>query len=133
MPHTVRKTVHINAPIEKVWAALTNAKAIGAWMGDGSVKSTPRKGGKYSYFGNATTGQYTEYEKPALLEYTWRQHEWPKDWADSVVRWELKADKTGTKIKLAHTQFSNKEERDGHDEGWDVYWLEPMKKWLEAN
>jgi hypothetical protein len=27
----------------------------------------------------------------------------------------------------------NKEERDGHDEGWDIYFLKPMKEWLESN
>jgi hypothetical protein len=36
-------------------------------------------------------------------------------------------------VRLTHDKFPNTEERDSHDEGWDVYWLKPMKEWLEAN
>ncbi len=132
MPNNIRKSIHINAPIEQVWDALTDPKAIGVWMMDTSVKSTRRTGGKFVYFSGATTGQYTEYTKPNKLAYTWRQQEWPKEWADSVVTWKLKADQTGTKVELSHTHFPNQAERDGHDEGWDAYWLGPMKKWLEG-
>jgi hypothetical protein len=49
------------------------------------------------------------------------------------VRWELSAalgDK-GTLVHLTHSQFPNAEERDGHDEGWDDYFLGPMKEWVE--
>ena len=57
---------------------------------------------------------------------------WKKEWADSVVRWELKAKGDSTGVRLTHSKFPNKEERDGHDEGWDMYWLGPMKAWLEG-
>ncbi len=128
----IQKKAHIAAPIEKVWAALTSARAIEGWMG-GPIKSNPRAGGKYAYFGGETTGQYTRVDKPTTLEYTWRQASWQKDWADSRVRWTLKTTKTGTHLQLTHDHFPNQDERDGHAEGWDVYWLEPMKTRLEAN
>ena len=131
MPHTIKKTLHVTASVERVWAALTDPKTISAWMG-GPVKVTLRKGGRYVLFDAATTGKFTEIARPNTLEYTWRQAEWETDWADSVVRWELKADREGTKVKLTHTNFPNKEERDGHAEGWDLYWLGPMKEWLES-
>lgn len=131
MPAQIKKHLTIAAPIQKVWAALTDAKSIGAWMGDDAVKSTLRKGGGYALFGGETTGKFTVIKKPTRLEYTWRQHEWKKEWADSVVRWELKAKGEGTEVRLTHSKFPNQKERDGHDEGWDVYWLKPMKKWLE--
>ncbi len=37
----------------------------------------------------------------------------------------------GTRVHLTHDRFPNVDERDSHDEGWDVYWLSPMKDWLE--
>jgi len=127
----VTKKLTIAAPIEKVWAALTSPKAIAGWMG-GPVIVNPRVGGKYALFGGETTGKFTQIEKPSTLEYTWRQANWPAEWADSRVHWELKPTKTGTQVKLTHDHFPNQDERDGHDEGWDTYWLAPMKEWLET-
>ena len=130
----IEKDVHIAAPIEKVWAALTDPKAIGAWMGDeDSIKVDLKVGGRYRFFGGETTGKLTRIDKPHTLEYTWRQKAWRKDWPDSIVRWELTSKGKGTQVHLVHAQFPNPEERDGHDEGWDSYWLEPMRDWLESS
>ena len=100
-------------------------------MNDPAVKVSLRKGGSYAFFGGAATGAFTLIQKPGRLEYTWRQNEWKKDWADSVVRWALKPGGEGTEVRLVHSGFPNQEERDGHDHGWDAYWLTPMKAWLE--
>jgi uncharacterized protein YndB with AHSA1/START domain len=129
---TVNKTINIAAPREKVWAALTDAETIASWMG-GEVQSDLRPGGKYVYFEGATTGRYTVVEKPSRLEYTWRQSEWPSEWSDSTVKWVLRPDGKGTAVQLVHERFPNESEYYGHDEGWDLYWLEPMKEWLESS
>jgi len=42
---------------------------------------------------------------------------WPKAWADSLVRWQLKPVGERTQVRLTHCQFPNDDERDGHDEG----------------
>lgn len=129
----IGKTILIAAPIEKVWDALTDPKSIGAWMGDeDSITVDLKVGGLYALFGGETTGAFTRIEKPHRLEYTWRQSSWHSAWTDSIVRWELTPDGDGTRVHLIHAQFPNAEEREGHDEGWDVYWLEPMREWLES-
>lgn len=131
--NTVEKTVRIEAPIENVWATLTDPEAIQGWMGeDSAVKVDLRVGGGYELFGGQTTGKFTQINPPGALEYTWRQSEWAADWPDSVVQWRLEAAEAGTLVHLAHLDFPNEAEREGHAEGWDVYWLEPMKEWLEA-
>lgn len=129
----IEKNVRIAAPIEKVWAALTDPEAIRGWMGeDSKVEVDLEVGGCYQLFGGDTTGKFTHVSRPHTLEYTWRQGEWKKAWPDSVVRWELKRSGKGTQVHLTHDTFPNQTERDGHDEGWDTYWLEPMKDWLES-
>jgi len=129
----IEKNVQIAAPIEKVWAALTDPTAIGAWMGEAiTIQVDLKVGGRYRLFSGETTGSFTRVEKPGHLEYTWRQGEWHADWPDSVVRWKLTPDGQGTQVRLIHSGFPNVEERDGHDEGWDAYWLEPMRDWLES-
>ncbi|MGA9141513.1 MAG: SRPBCC domain-containing protein [Methanocella sp.] len=127
----IEKDIVIKAPVEKVWAALTDQKTIGAWMDDDSVKVNLKVGGKYALFGGVTTGKITAIEKPSLLEYTWRQGEWEKSDPDTLVRWELKPEGKKTRLRLVHSQFADRQNRDDHDEGWDVYFLGPMKEWLE--
>lgn len=130
MADQIEKDISIAAPIDRVWAALTDPAAIGAWMGDEEqVAVDLRVGGAYQFFGGAPTGVVTKLRRPNTLEYTWRQAEWP----DSVVRWKLARDGAGTKVHLTHDTFPNQAERDSHDEGWDTYWLEPMRAWLEAD
>lgn len=128
----VAKTLIIQAPIERVWAALTGPLVISAWMG-GEVQSDPHPGGKFVYFDGQTTGRYTLVEEPYRLEYTWRQSTWPTDWPDSSVRWRLRRMPEGTDLQLVHDNFPNLEECESHHEGWDRYWLEPMKAWLEQD
>ena len=129
----IRKSLVIAAPIEKVWAALTDPPAIRGWMGeDSQVEVDLKVGGRYRLFGGDTSGQFTRVNPPDLLEYTWRQAEWKREWPDSVVRWALTRTGSDTQVRLTHGQFPNHDERDSHDEGWDIYWLEPMKDWLEA-
>lgn len=129
----VEKNVLINAPIDAVWAALTDPLSIGGWMDDDSVQVDLKVDGRFALFNRETTGAFTRIEQPNHLEYTWRQSGWQKDWADSLVRWELRKAPGGTHVTLVHSRFPNDEERDGHDEGWDTYFLGPLKNWLEAN
>ncbi len=127
----IEKDIVITAPVDKVWAALTDPKTIGAWMDDDSVKVTLKVGGKYALFGGVTTGKFTAIEKPSLLEYTWRQSEWEMSDRDTLVRWELKQEGKKTRLHLVHSLFADRQNRDDHDEGWDAYFLGPMKEWLE--
>jgi uncharacterized protein YndB with AHSA1/START domain len=128
----VVKHVLIQAPIERVWSALAVESDIAAWMQDDSAKIDLRPGGAYSFFGGSTTGVVTRVEAPHVLEYSWRQSEWPPSWGDSNVRWSLQSAGEVTLVRLTHDGFPNASERDSHDSGWDDYWLKPMLEWLEA-
>ena len=128
----IHKTLKIDAPIDQVWKALTDPQAIQDWMDDDMVKLDLTVGGHFTVFSGETTGTFSRIEAPNLLDYTWRQTTWKKSWADSLVQWELIADGERTQLQLTHSQFPNDEERDSHDEGWEMYWLEPMTDWLET-
>ena len=127
----VKKVVTINAPLEKVWAALADAHSIGVWMNDDKVRMTLSIGGSCTFFDGETTGKVISVTPPRHLEYSWRQAGWHARWKDSVVQWTLRKSGEGTRVTLIHNQFPNQEERDSHAEGWDIYWLQPMKAWLE--
>src|SRR5690242_12913838 len=107
MPNPIEKVVTIAAPLERVWAALTEPAAIAAWMDDDAAAIDLRAGGAYQFFGGATTGIVTAFKAPRSLTYTWRQAEWPAAWADSVVTWTLRRAGAGTRVQLTHTGFPN--------------------------
>jgi uncharacterized protein YndB with AHSA1/START domain len=101
-------------------------------MGDDDlIKIDLKLGGTYVIFDGETTGKFTEIDKPSILEYTWRQESWDKEWKDSRVRWQLTSSGNGTHLQLHHWNLPNVEERDSHDEGWDLYFLGPMVEYLE--
>jgi uncharacterized protein YndB with AHSA1/START domain len=127
----IEKWLTIDAPIQRVWSAVTNPNHIGEWMLDELVAVDLRLGGGYAFFDEQTTGQFTVIEAPYVVEYTWRQRNWPPAWADSLVRWELQPAGEMTQVRLLHWNFPTEDELRGHDSGWDAYWLGPMKDWLE--
>ncbi|MCK6578808.1 MAG: SRPBCC domain-containing protein [Anaerolineae bacterium] len=127
------KRLTVRAPIEEVWAALTDPEDVSAWMADSAVTLDLRVGGRYSLFGGETTGIFVEIEAPTILEYTWRQNTWDPAWADSRVRWELSGDRRRTRLLLTHTDFPNDEERSSLEEAWEEYWLEPMIDYLQGD
>ncbi len=130
VPPIDKETV-IKAPIDRVWAALTDPKSIGAWMDDDGVKVALKVGGSYKFFGGVTTGKFTVVDEPFVLEYTWRQAEWDEGESDTLVRWDLRPEGKKTRLRLVHSGFDDRKGRDDHDEGWDVYFLDPMVEWLE--
>src|SRR5689334_7969432 len=133
MADEIIKDVTLAAPIERVWSALTNPASMQGWLGPDNKLSVDLKvGGKYVIFDGETTGAFTQIDKPNLLEYTWRQSTWDANWPDSIVRWELTPNSTGTNVRLSHTRFPNTDERDNHDEGWDIYFLEPLEDYLDG-
>jgi len=131
MSSDIHKHLTIAAPIDRVWAALSDPHIIQQWMGDDQVQVDLKVGGRYTFFGGQTSGRFSHIAAPILLEYTWRQQNWPAAWEDSLVRWELHTEPDGTRLHLIHSRFPNKDERSSHDEGWEMYWLGPMRGWLE--
>jgi uncharacterized protein YndB with AHSA1/START domain len=131
MAEDIEKNVVIEASIGRVWRALTDPEIIAEWMGDDNVVINLKIGGKYRFFNGETIGTFTHVDKPKSLGYTWRQTDWPNDWPDSIVQWEMETSGRNTRINLLHSNLPNKEQRDSHDEGWDLYFLEPLQEYLE--
>ncbi|HVO41745.1 MAG TPA: SRPBCC domain-containing protein [Aggregatilineales bacterium] len=131
MTEDIERNVLIAAPIGKVWRAMTDPEIIAEWMSDDSVQISLKIGGTYRFFNGETTGAFMQVDKPKSLAYTWRQVDWLKEWPDSIVQWEFEPVGRSTRITLLHSRLPNKEQRDSHDEGWDLYFLEPLQEFLE--
>jgi uncharacterized protein YndB with AHSA1/START domain len=110
-------------PVDAVWAALTEADQLAAWLGPGSIE--PRAGGTVSVRtgppGHAAAqrvmvGRVLTWDPPHVLE-----HEWLQPGLEcSVVRYELEADAGETILRLTHRRSVTPGAFGGRA-GWHAY------------
>ncbi|MCI0433753.1 MAG: SRPBCC domain-containing protein, partial [Gemmatimonadetes bacterium] len=134
---SVRVAIDIDAPVEQVFAALSDAMLLDRWIARAaSLQLAP--GGKYSYgwmfpdaqgrMKPAGPSRIVELVPNRLLVTDWN-HE-PLG-ADSRVRWQLEPTATGgTRVTLTHSGFASAPEHRGHHLGWARY-LAALKETVE--
>lgn len=116
MTDTIEKTVFLNAPIEKVWHALTDHEAFGAWFG---VKlDAPFKAGEDAT-GHITNKGYEHIawrsrtvaiDPMRRFAFTWHPYGIDPDVDYSVeepttVTFTLKSEGTGTRLTVVESGF----------------------------
>jgi uncharacterized protein YndB with AHSA1/START domain len=117
------------ASVERVFKAWTDANQLGQWFAPTDDYTTRanvdlRVGHEYRIAithksGNVHTilGTYRLIEPPRKLVYTWRWEGGPT--TDTLVTVDFNADGDATKVTITHEQFTNTEDRDKHNEGWN--------------
>jgi uncharacterized protein YndB with AHSA1/START domain len=141
--------VHISAPPERVFQALTDPAELMRWFNDPSCpvkfwEMDPRLGGRYRFAtekGSVVVnhlsefechGEILEYDPPRLLVYTWIAN-WHDDRTRSTqVRWELSSKSGGTHVKVTHSGLSTLPvARKDYVGGWPGV-VESLKKFAES-
>ena len=123
---TIKQVYHINAPIEKVWQALVDPLVIDSW-GGGPSKMSAKAATSFSLWGGDIHGKNLVVVEGKKLVQEWFSGDWKKP---SKVTFDLKEEKTKTTVELLHEDVPDEEETD-IAEGWDVYYLGEIKKYLE--
>ena len=136
-PITVRndeivQEVTMNAPAERIFAALTKSDEILKWWAaEGkfhvvSAECDPQPGGKWLIRVAASSehdapstvyGEYRIIEAPHLLTYTWIRE--IGNYPDTLVRWDLKETDGYTTVRVTHSGFKSVEDRTRNN-GWPV-------------
>lgn len=116
----------INAPLTKVWGALTNPKVISDW-GAGPAKMSAKEGVEFSLWGGNIWGKNTKVVPNKLLVQDWYGGKWNKP---SKVTFELKEKRGVTHVTLIHEDLPNEGWKDFYD-GWKDYYLGPLKNLVE--
>ena len=101
-PLLIERTV--NAPVEKVWEAITNKEQMKQWYFD-LAEFKPEPGFEFSFVGGTEEQSYvhfcriTEVVPQKKLQHSWRYEGFE---GDSFVTWELFPAGDQTRIKLTH-------------------------------
>ena len=117
------------ASVERVFKAWTDANQLGQWFAptdDYTSRASVdlQVGHEYRIAithkgGNVHTilGTYRLIDPPRKLVYTWRWEGGPM--ADTLVTVDFAPEGETTKVTITHEQFTNTEDRDKHNEGWN--------------
>jgi len=129
-----------NAPIEKVWKALTNHEQLKKWYFQ--IKEfKPEIGFKFDFSGGPEDGtqflhlcEITQVVDEKKIAYTWKYDGYP---GNSEVIWELFQEGDQTRLKLSHTGLESFAEsgkdfsKENFVGGWNYFVNDALKNFLE--
>ena len=132
----IERETTIAAPVERVWALLTEAEHLGRWFGDAGAEIDLRPGGEmvmhWSEHGTSR-GRVEAVEPHRRFAYRWAPFkdpggQEPAEGNSTLVEFTLTAEGEGTRLRVVESGFTAVEwppERDAaevraaHIEGWD--------------
>ena len=141
---TVRRTINISAPVERVWAAITEAGSIARWFGQAAVLDEVAVGatGVFSFEGYGDFPvRIEELDPPRMIAYRWGAGDAnsidPLDPASSTVfRFTLDTVDGGMRLTVLEWGFGTLNNpaaaMEGNRGGWDSE-LDELVAYLEGD
>lgn len=126
----IRRELLVEAPIERVWQALTTAEELAAWFGD-SATIDLRPGGRasigWSEYDSVADCIVEVVERPTRFSFRWEAlKDTPVEVASTLVEFTLSAEGDATRVTLVESGFSDlpdeayQEQYDDNSSGWDA-------------
>lgn len=141
---TVRRTIHIAAPIEKVWSAVTEPEHISRWFGAAAFEgSVPGALGTLTWEGRDPIPVRIEaIDEPRMVAYRWANDDASgvsaatvDDEHSTVFTFTLEPSPDGTRLTVVETGFETTSDPtanlEDHAEGW-VSELDKLVALLES-
>ncbi|HLD75668.1 MAG TPA: SRPBCC domain-containing protein [Candidatus Norongarragalinales archaeon] len=100
-------------------------------MTGGDAKMSGKVGGKFTAWDGYIWGTNKELVPGKKIVQAWRTSEFPEDAEDSILKIELSATKTGTKLALTHSNIPDGQEK-SYGPGWKENYWTPMKAYFSA-
>ena len=139
----VIKEILLNAPVSKVWKAITDKNDMKEWLFDLLTKFRPEVGFEFQFKGKGKKGQLylhlckiTEVIPDKKLSYSWKYDKYP---GNSLVTFELFEEGKKTKLRLTHEGIESfgtdnpDFARESFNEGWTYFIGTAIKEFVEKN
>jgi uncharacterized protein YndB with AHSA1/START domain len=113
VPEQIERETVIAAPVERVWALLTDAEHLGRWFGDAGAELDLRPGGALSLswerYGTVR-GRVVDVEAPRRFSYRWSVlresfDSEPAEGNSTLVEFTLHAEGDGTRLRVVESGF----------------------------
>jgi uncharacterized protein YndB with AHSA1/START domain len=126
-PDRIERTVEVDQPPGKVWAALTTAEGLRAWFGDeATIDLRPGGSAQLKWAEGHTADMRVErVEEPAVFGFTWQIFGLPEDDPRrTYVEFTLEPVGAGTRLRVVESGFAQLPEEvyrtayDGNTSGW---------------
>lgn len=127
---SLHQEIEYKSSPQRIYEALLSSKDFSAFSG-AAAEIDPKVGGAFSMFAGLVVGRNIELLPQQRIVQAWRlAREFPEG-TYSLVKIELNAKGTGTRLVLDHTGFP-----EGHfdhlDAGWYSHYWEPLRKFLAS-
>lgn len=136
IPDQIEREVAIEAPVERVWALLTEAEHVGTWFADAGAEIDLRPGGalvmRWAEHGTAR-GRIERVEPQRLLSLRWAPFQEPGgaepiEGNSTLVEFTLAAEGDRTRLRVVESGFAalacsdeqKLEHLEGNTEGWSI-------------
>ncbi len=130
----VEQEIVIDAPVERVWAVLTEPEHVGRWFGDGTPAPVDLRPGGIIRLDHGDHGQFptkiVAVDPPRRLSYRWASG-FPGVVADednsTLVEFTLSVEGGATRLKVVESGFTTRapapspspdDTRESHEQGW---------------
>lgn len=124
--HEFELTITLPAAPEQIFDAWMSGEGHSQMTGSlAQVKK--RSGGKFSAWDGYIWGVTLEMERPSRIVQAWRTSEFPKESPDSRVEILLEKTKSGTRLRLRHSNIPDGQV-ENYKQGWKDFYFKPMKK-----
>jgi uncharacterized protein YndB with AHSA1/START domain len=124
----IEKRYSIRAPAEKVWSALVDPTLIERWGAGPGVVMDEKPGTAFKLWGGDIHGRNLEVDRWKRLVQEWYGGDWEKP---SLVTFSLSERDGATQVVLTHENLPD-DEAESIDEGWDDYYMYPLKELVES-
>lgn len=124
---TISQTYVINAPVDKVWDALTNPETITKW-GAGPAEMQEQVGSQFKLWGGEIHGTNIQIIPQQRIMQDWYGGEWPEP---SKVTFTLTPQGEQTRVDLYQENIPD-DEVDSIYDGWQDYYMGPLQELLET-
>src|SRR5918997_1974081 len=120
VPDRIERDTVIDAPVERVWALITQPEHVGRWFGDAGAEIDLRPGGamviRWAEHGT-NHARVVAVEPHTLFSYRWAPFtdpggDEPVDGNSTLVEFTLQAEADGTRLQVVESGFASLDTKD---------------------